>query len=418
MAGASPGTMRTRRMSLGRTTAIVGLAVVAAIGYGLYAPASVDRASPALGALAHRYHDQIWGVTHDAAQTPSQAQPSSARGVAPIIVTVASAKRADFPIVLESLGQVQPFNTVLVRARVDGEIVKIGFKEGDLVKQGDLLAQIDPRPFQAALDQAVAKKAQDVATLANAKLDLVRYATLAKQSFATQQQLDTQNALVNQLTATIAADAAAIDAARVQLGYTTIRAPIAGRAGFRLIDLGNLVNAGQQTGIVSIAQLQPIAVVFTEPQQYVERINQEIAAGAPPVTVLSAEGAQIATGKLTISDNQVDPTTGTIRLKAEFANADNALWPGLAVTTRLQLGVMNGIVTIPTEAVQHSAKGLYVYVVGEDNRSVMRPVKIARQDATTAAIAEGLKDGDRVVTSGGFLLQPGALVSVDAASGS
>ena len=258
---------------------------------------------------------------------------------------------------LESLGQVQPYNTVLVRARVDGEIVKIGFKEGQIVQQGDLLAQIDPRPFQAALDQSVAKKAQDEATVANAKLDLTRYATLAKQNFATEQQLDTQNALVNQLTATIAADAAAIDAAKVQLGYTTIRAPLTGRAGFRLIDEGNLVNAGQQTGIVSIAQLQPIAVIFTEPQEYVDRINQELAAGSPAVTVLNAEGAKIATGNLTISDNQVDLATGTIRLKAEFENKDNALWPGLAVTTRLQLGVMKDVVVVPADTVQHGEQG-------------------------------------------------------------
>ena len=240
-------------------------------------------------------HDQIWGGRADGGPAPEgpgedARRAERAEGVAPIVVSVTPAKRADFPIVLESLGQVQPYNTVLVRARVDGEIVKIAFKEGQIVQQGDLLAQIDPRPFQAALDQAVAKKAQDEATVANAKLDLTRYATLAKQNFATQQQLDTQNALVNQLTATIAADAAAIDAASVQLGYTAIRAPITGRAGFRLIDEGNLVNAGQQTGIVSIAQLQPIAVIFTEPQEYVDRINQELAAGAPAVTVLNADG--------------------------------------------------------------------------------------------------------------------------------
>jgi membrane fusion protein, multidrug efflux system len=287
-----------------------------------------------------------------------------------------------------------------------------------MVKQGDLLAQIDPRPFQAALDQAVAKKTQDEATLANAKLDLQRYATLAKQNFATQQQLDTQNALVNQLTATIAADAAAIDAARVQLGYTTIDAPLNGRVGFRLIDEGNLVNAGQQTGIVSIAELQPIAVIFTEPQEYVERINQELATSAPEVTVLNADGAKIATGKLTISDNQVDLATGTIRLKAEFENADNALWPGLAVTTRLQLGVMKDIVVIPADAVQHGAKGLFVYVVGDDNRAAVRQVKVARQTAASAAISEGLKEGERVVTSGELLLEPGSLVAIEAADGS
>ncbi len=409
-------------MGLGRTVVVLGLALAAASAYGLYAPETADRLSPELGHVARLARERLLGAGAGAAATVHGQRPPGGgpapSGVAPIVVTVTTAKRADFPVVLESLGQVQAFNTVLVRARVDGEIVKIAFKEGQMVKQGDLLAEIDPRPFQAALDQAVAKKAQDEATLANAKLDLSRYATLAKQNFATQQQLDTQNALVNQLTATIAADAAAIDAARVQLGYTTIRAPIAGRVGFRLIDEGNLVNAGQQTGIVSIAQLQPIAVIFTEPQQYVDRINRELATSAPAVTVVNAEGDTIATGKLTISDNQVDLATGTIRLKAQFENADNALWPGLAVTTRLTLGVMKDVVVIPADTVQHGSNGLYVYVVGDDNRAVVRPVKVARQDATTAVIAEGLKEGERVVTTGEFLLQPGSLVAIDAASGS
>ncbi len=403
-------------MGFGRTIGVVGLALLAAAGYGLYAPEAVDRWSPGLGPIAHRYHNQIWGGERRTAS--SNAQPKPGESVAPIVVSVTPAKRADFPIVLESLGQVQPYNTVLVRARVDGEIVTIAFKEGQIVQRGDLLAQIDPRPFQAALDQATAKKAQDEATVANARLDLTRYSTLAKQNFATEQQLDTQNALVNQLTATIAADAAAIDAAKVQLGYTTIRAPLTGRAGFRLIDEGNLVNAGQQTGIVSIAQLQPIAVIFTEPQEYVDRINQELAAGAPAVTVLNADGARIATGKLTISDNQVDLATGTIRLKAEFENTDNALWPGLAVTTRLQLGVMKDVVVIPADAVQHADKGRYVYIIGDDGRAAVRPVKVARQDASTAVITEGLKEGERVVTTGEFLLQPGSIVSIDNASGS
>jgi multidrug efflux system membrane fusion protein len=360
-------------------------------------------------------HDRIWTPPSQTASTPGQqAQPN---GPAPIVVTVTPVKRADFPVVLQSIGQVQAYNTVLVRARVDGQIMKIAFGEGQMVKQGDLLAQIDSRPFQAALDQAVAKKSQDEANLANARLDLTRYSTLAKQDFATKQQLDTQNALVLQLIASIAADAAAIDAAKTQLDYTTIRAPISGRAGFRLIDEGNLVNAGQQTGIVSIAQLQPISVIFAEPQEYVTRINQELASGSPQVTVMDADGHKLATGRLSISDNQVDLPTGTIRLKAEFDNKDNALWPGLAVTTGLQLGVEKDVLIVPTDVVQHGEKGLYVFVVDDQNRAQVRQVRVAQQDTNTAVISDGLKEGDRVVTSGQFLLQPGSIVSIDTGSG-
>ncbi len=372
-----------------------------------------------LAALAHRLHGEIWARTASASgpgQPTAGAQGQSA--AAPIAVSVTPVKRTDFPVILEGLGQVQAYNTVVVRARVDGQINKIAFKEGQMVKQGDLLAQIDPRPFQAALDQAVAKKAQDEANLANAKLDLTRYATLAKQSFATQQQLDTQNSLVNQLTASIAADAAAIDAARVQLDYATIRAPISGRVGFRLIDEGNLVSAAQQTGIVSIDQLQPISVIFTEPQEYVDRINQELVAGTPEVRVMEANGKRLASGKLTISDNQVDVATGTIRLKAEFENTDNALWPGLAVTTGLQLGVDKDALTVPADAVQHGQSGLFVYVIDDRNRAAVRQVKVAHQNATTAVVSDGLKEGEEVVTAGEFLLQPGSQVAIDAGSGS
>jgi membrane fusion protein, multidrug efflux system len=388
----------------------------AAAAYGLYAPQTADRWLPVASGPAHQLHDKIWGPPVQTA-SPGQPQPSQPSGPAPIVVTVTPVKRADFPVVLQSIGQVQAYNTVLVRARVDGQIMKIGFNEGQMVKQGDLLAQIDARPFQAALEQAVAKKSQDEANLANAKLDLARFATLAKQDFATKQQLDTQNAMVLQLTASIAADTAAIDAARTQLDYTTIRAPISGRAGFRLIDEGNLVNAGQQTGIVSIAQLQPITVIFAEPQEFVPRINQELAAGAPPVTVMDAEGHKLATGRLSISDNQVDAATGTIRLKAEFDNKDNALWPGLAVTTALQLGVEKDVLIVPTEVVQHGQNGLYVFIIDDQNHAQLRQVKIEHQDTATAVISEGLNEGDRVVTSGQFLLQPGSIVSIDTGSG-
>jgi membrane fusion protein, multidrug efflux system len=404
-------------MGFARFAWIAVAACCAAAAYGVYAPGTADRWLPAAGGLAHALHDRIWKPPAQTAAAPSQGQLSQPAGLAPIVVTVTRVKRADFPLVLQSIGQVQAFNTVMVRARVDGQIMKIAFSEGQMVNKGDLLAQIDPRPFQAALDQAVAKKAQDEANLANAKLDLTRYSTLAKQDFATKQQLDTQNAMVLQLTASIAADAAAIDAARAQLDYTTIRAPISGRAGFRLIDEGNLVNAAQQTGIVSIAQLHPIAVVFAEPQEYVTRINEELAAGSPEVTVMNAEGHKLATGRLSVSDNQVDLATGTIRLKAEFDNKDNALWPGLAVTTAVQIGVAKNALIVPAEVVQHGQNGLYVFVVDDQNRAEVRQVKVADQDTTTSVISDGLKEGDRVVTSGQFLLQPGSIVSIDTGSG-
>jgi membrane fusion protein, multidrug efflux system len=356
-----------------------------------------------------------WGRYQAGQQAAANAQKVVRNAVQ---VNTAPVEKSDFPVYLTGLGTVQGFNTVLVRTRVDGQIDKIAFKEGQMVKAGDLLAQIDPRPFQAVLDQAVAKKAQDEANLANAKLDLSRYATLAKQSFATQQQVDTQNSLVNQLTASIAADAAAIDAATVNLNYTTIRAPLSGRVGFRLIDQGNLVNAGQQTGIVTIAELQPIAVIFTEPQEYVDGINQELAKGSLAVTVENSDGEKLATGKLTVSDNQVELATATIRLKAEFENTDNRLWPGLAVTTKLTVGVEKNVLIAPEEAVQHGQNGLYVYVVDAQNRAEVRPVKVARQNVTTAVISEGLQEGERVVTAGQLLLQPGAQVAIDASSGS
>ncbi len=406
-------------MRFGRVGWIAVLAVVAAAAYAIYSPETTDRLAPALAGLAHRVHAEIWTQqVSGSGRAQPHASGQGQSGPAPILVSVTPVKWVDFPVILESLGQVQAYNTVLVRARVDGQIEKIAFKEGQMVKEGDLLAQIDPRPFQASLDQATAKKAQDEANLSNAKLDLTRYATLAKQDFATKQQLDTQNSLVNQLIASIAADAAAIDAARVQLDYTTIRAPISGRAGFRLIDEGNLVNAGQQTGIVAIAQLQPIAVIFTEPQEYVQRINQDLATGTPQVAVMNADGSKLATGRLTISDNQVDLATGTIRLKAEYDNKDNALWPGLAVTTGLQLGVDKDVLVVPADTVQHGQNGLYVFVVDDQNRAAVRPVKVARQNTTTAVIADGLQEGERVVTTGQFLLQPGSIVAIDAGSGS
>jgi membrane fusion protein, multidrug efflux system len=391
----------------------VALIAAAAAGYSVYAPEMAERAAPAAGAYARKWHDALPDALKGKAPAPAQ---TAAKGPAPVPVTVAQVKRADYPIYLDGLGQVQAFNTVTVRSRVDGQIVKIAFDEGQMVKAGDLLAQIDARPFQAALDQAKAKKTQDEANLANAKLDLQRDATLAKQSYATQQQLDTQSSLVSQLIAQIASDAAAINAAAVQLEYTTIRAPISGRAGFRLVDEGNLVAASQQTAIVAIAQLQPINVVFTAPQNEVVRINEALRAGAPPVQVQNSDdSAVLANGKLTLTDNQVDVNAGSIRLKAEFENKDNVLWPGLAVSTRLEVGVAKNVVVAPEAALQRGANGLFVWVVDDQSRVAMRPVVVSHEDVERAVVDKGVNEGERVVTVGQYVLQPGMRVAIDAA---
>lgn len=403
-------------MGLGRLAG-AALAIVAAVAaYCIYAPDFAGRLFPSAEPAARRAHDALFAAKPKAvaAASPAASAPK------PAVVSVAAATRADYPVFIDGLGQVQAENTVTVRTRVDGQIVKIAFAEGQMVKSGDLLAQVDPRPFQAALDQAKAKQAQDQATLANARLDLQRYSTLAKQSFATQQQLDTQNALVNQLIAQEAADAAAIDAAQTQLDYTTMTAPIGGRVGFRLVDQGNIVNAAQQTGIVAIAEIEPISVIFTAPQDDLPRISAALAAGQPPIEARTSDGATLlATGKLTVVDNQVDPATGSIRLKAEFANADHALWPGQAVAAHLRVDVEKKALTIPDRAIQRGPDGLFVYVVGADNRAVTRPVTLAHEDADadTAVVAKGLSEGEKVVTIGHFGLQPGARVAVEAEAG-
>jgi multidrug efflux system membrane fusion protein len=399
---------------------LLTLVVVAACLYSVYAPETAEKLAPAAGAYARKLHDLLpAGVRPAETKTAAAApEPQPPKGPPAPLVSVAEAKHADYPIYLESLGQAQAYNTVTVRTRVDGQVMKIAFVEGQIVRAGDLLAQIDPRPFQATLDQAKAKKSQDEANLANAKLDQQRYSTLAKQSFATQQQLDTQNALVAQLTAAIAADSATIDAAEVQLAYTTIRAPITGRTGFRLIDEGNMVAATQQTGIVTIAQLQPIAVIFTAPEGEVTKINATLAAGAP-LQVLARDSSgekTLASGHLLLADNQVDVATGTIRLKAEFANEDNALWPGLAVSTRLTIGEVKDAVTVPTVAVQHGPNGLFVYVIDDKNRAAMRPVTVTHQNTEIAVVDKGVSAGDRVVTVGQYVLQPGTLVAIDTAA--
>jgi multidrug efflux system membrane fusion protein len=306
---------------------------------------------------------------------------------------------------------VQPFNTVTVKSRVDGEVTKIGFRQGEMVKEGDLIAQIDPRPYQAALDQAEAKKKQDESNLANARLDLARFTDLAKQNFATRQQLDTQAANVAGLESQIKGDEGAIDNARTQVAYTKITAPISGRTGFRLVDQGNNVHASDTTGIVTIVQLQPIAVVLTAPEENVVAINQALAKGDVQVIAQSSDGTRtLSTGKLALVNNEVDQAAGTIRMKARFENKDNALWPGLSVSTMLLVDTLKGVTVVPQDAIQHGPEGLFVYAVGSDNKVDVKPVKVSQQGNGKAVVTDGLAPGQKVVVSGQSRLQKGTLI--------
>jgi multidrug efflux system membrane fusion protein len=344
------------------------------------------------------------------ARTPADAQAQPSRPAA-VPVEVAQAKRRDVPVYLQGLGNVQAFNTVTVRSRVDGELQKVSFSEGQDVKAGDVLAQIDPRPFKAQLDQALAKKAQDEAQLANARVDVQRYTNLIKQSAISSQTLDTQKALVAQLEATIKGDDATIQNAQVQLGYTTITAPIGGRTGIRQVDQGNIVHAGDATGLVVIAQLQPISVVFTLPEDNLTEIAREMRQGPLEVAILSRdEKTELDRGTLALVDNQINTTTATIKLKATLPNANNLLWPGQFVKARLLLRMQRNVLTVPPDAVQRGTQGLFAFVVTPDQTAALRPLKVGQIDAMAAVIEGGLQEGERVVTAGQFRLQPGTPV--------
>src|SRR5262245_34646009 len=332
----------------------------------------------------------------------------------PVPVKIAAVEKADFPVYLTGLGTVQGFNTVLVRTRVDGQINKIDFTEGQFVKEGDTLVEIDPRPFQAALDQAKAKKAQDEANLANAQLDLQRFTRLGE--FATKQQTDTQRALVAQLTAQIAADQAAIENAQTQLDYATVKAPISGIVGIRQVDVGNIVNAATQTGIVSIAQIEPITVIFTAPEDQLPEIQASLAVSPPKVIALSTDGKkELSTGTLALINNQVDVSSGTVRLKAVFDNKDHALWPGQSVSTRLLIKTLKDATVVPDDAVQHSNDGLYAYTVNAENKAEFRKIKVTNSIDGRSVVDEGLSPGQQVITAGQYKVQPGTLVGTTVA---
>jgi membrane fusion protein, multidrug efflux system len=336
------------------------------------------------------------------------------RPAAPIIpVAAAFAQLRDFPIFLTGLGTVQAYNTVTVKARVDGHLDKVTFVEGQTVQEGDLLAQIDPRPSQAQLAQARAAKIRDEAQLANAKLDLERSKTLVAREFATRQSVDTQRALVAQLEAAVQGDQAAIDSAEVQLGYTTIVSPISGRTGMRLVDRGNIVRATDTNALVVITQVQPISLVFTLPQDVLGDVTQEMSQGPLKVLAHNRGGATLlGEGVLALVDNQVDAATGTIRLKAIFQNADDALWPGQFVNARLLLRIRREVVTVPAQAVQRGPNGAFAYVIKPDQSVEQRPVKVGYSREGTSLIDEGLKPNDQVVIEGQYKLRAGARVRV------
>jgi membrane fusion protein, multidrug efflux system len=345
----------------------------------------------------------------------SNAPAKSEAKAAPAPVTTAKVRKADFPVYLTGLGTAQPYDTVTVNSRVDGEITKIFFRQGQVVNEGDTLAQIDPRPYQAALDQAKAKKVADEANLKNAALNLARYKTLGAKEFASQQQVDTQQASVDQLDAQVKGDEAAIANAQTQVSYTTIKSPLTGKTGFRLVDPGNIVHASATTGIVTIVKLQPISVVFTAPEEEVQRINDALAAGAIPVEAWSSDGKTLlSSGHLALVNNAVDQASGDIRMKATFENKDNRLWPGLSVSTRLLVQTIKDATVAPADAVQRGPQGLFVYVLGPGNKVKMTDVKVGEESANLSLIESGLKDGDTVVVSGQSRLADGSVVDAKA----
>ena len=336
----------------------------------------------------------------------------------PAPVLAARASTADVPVYLDAVGNTRALNTVTVRAQVGGQIVKIAFREGQDVKRGDLLAEIDPRTYQAQYDVAIAKKAQDEATLANARIDLDRYTRLAASNSGSKQQADTQKALVAQLEAQVQGDTAAIDNARTMLSYTRIIAPIDGRIGLRLVDEGNYVQAGESTGIVTITQIRPIAVLFNLPQQQFSQVNKAFAKGALQVDAVGTDGrTAVDRGSLQVIDNQMDQTTGTIRMKAEFPNPDLQLWPGQFVNIRVLVETLNQVVTVPTAAVQRGPSGTFVYVIDAESKVAVRPITIAMQDDARAVISDGVKAQEQVVTTGFTRLSNGTRVRVQAGEG-
>jgi membrane fusion protein, multidrug efflux system len=351
------------------------------------------------------------------AAPPTQQRRSRFAANGPVPVLVAAAARADVPVYLDAVGTTKALNTVTVRPQVDGKLLEVNFKEGQDVKKGDVLARIDPTTYQAQLDQAIAKKAQDEAVLSNARNDLERYEKLAASNAINKQQADTQRSLVAQYTAQVQSDQAAIESARATLGYTKIVAPIDGRTGIRMVDEGNIVRASDtNSAIVVITQVKPISVLFNLPQQDLARVNTAFASGPLSVDAQRSDNdAVIDRGMLKVVDNQVDSSTGTVKLKAEFPNARLQLWPGQFVNVRLLIDTLKQVVVVPTGAVQRGPNGAFVYVIKDDSTVAMRQVTVRKQDETRTVVS-GIEPPERVVTTGFVGLTDGGKVSIGRAS--
>ena len=353
----------------------------------------------------------FYGMNAPQQRTGGRAARFAGSSPAPVLATAAVS--ADVPVYLNAVGTTKALNTVTVRSQVDGKLIAVNFQEGQDVKKGDILARIDPTMFKAAYDQAAAKKAQDEALLANAKNDLTRYEQLAATNAINRQQADTQRALVAQYTAQVQSDQAAIESAQATLGYTDVRAPIDGRTGIRQVDVGNIIHASDSGGIVVITQIKPIAVTFNIPQQDIQTVNDAFAKGPLAADALRSDNNKVIEhGTLTVVDNQVDSSTGTVKLKAEFPNANVPLWPGQFVNVRLLIDTLKGVTVIPTGAVQRGPNGTFVYVVGDDSKATMRPIKIERQDENQTVVASGVTPGDKVVTTGFVRLTDGTQVTI------
>jgi len=399
---------KPRRRWLRRLLGFFVVVVLAGVIVYLYAPQYV---APLLPQAVVDYLPQ--SAQPQTAASRGRGRRAALRGDGAVPVLVAAATKTDVPVYFDGVGSTRALNLVTVRAQVDGKLMSMNFKEGQDVEQDFVLAEIDPTIYQAQFDQAVAKKAMDEAQLANARLDLDRYARLAQSNSGTRQQYDTQKALVAQLEAQVQSDQGAIDNARAILSYTKIVAPLAGRTGLRQVDAGNIVHAADTTGIVVITQVRPIAIIFTLPQQQLGAVNKAFAKGTLTVQALGEDNRTVIDrGTLEVIDNQVDQTTGTVKLKAEFPNADLQLWPGQFVNVKLLVDTLQQVVVVPSAAVQRGPNGTFVYVATDDSTVAVRPVSVAQQDDVEAVIRDGVSEHDRVVTTGFAQLTDGAAVII------